>query len=282
MNELLARIVEAHGELHHWKRFNRVEATTVTGGAFWGMKNLTQDQNPRRMTVSLHEEHASVSPFGDPDWHTEFTPDRIAILRGDSSVVAERHDPRTSFAAHEMTTPWDPLHRAHFNGFVRWTYLTTPFLLTMAGVQVTSAPNTGAQAQLGVSDRRLRGQVLDKSANLPVVAPQDKTSVREPGHLVQWHALPQPTLVGTRCGNTRPTGAVACQSLTYGRGQLGCLDRQQRLRRSPCSRSSGGCSTRRDFRRAGSAVLRGPRSRRLVGSTYFPTWQSLPRTPPFP
>jgi hypothetical protein len=23
--------------------FNRVEATIVTGGAFWGMKNLTQD-----------------------------------------------------------------------------------------------------------------------------------------------------------------------------------------------------------------------------------------------
>jgi hypothetical protein len=52
--------------------FNRVEATIVTGGAFWGMKNLTQDQDPRRMTVSLHEERASVAPFGDPDWHTEF------------------------------------------------------------------------------------------------------------------------------------------------------------------------------------------------------------------
>jgi hypothetical protein len=64
------------------------------------------------MTVSLHEERASVAPFGDPDWHTEFTPERIAILRGDGTVVTERQDPRTSFAGHEMTTPWDPLHRA--------------------------------------------------------------------------------------------------------------------------------------------------------------------------
>ena len=39
MNELLASIVEAHGGLDHWRRFNRVEATIVTGGAFWGMKN---------------------------------------------------------------------------------------------------------------------------------------------------------------------------------------------------------------------------------------------------
>ena len=94
-----------------------MEATIVTGGVFWGMKNLTQDSDPRRMAVSLHEESASVAPFGDPDWHTELTPDRIAILRGDGTVVAERHDPRTSFAGHAMTTPWDPLHRAYFNGY---------------------------------------------------------------------------------------------------------------------------------------------------------------------
>ena len=137
MNELLASIVEAHGGYDRWRRFNRALATIVTGGALWGMKGLTQDQNPRRMSVSLHEEVSSVAPFGNPDWHTEFTPVRIAILRGDGTVVAERRDPRASFAGHEMTTPWDPLHRAYFNGYALWTYLTTPFLLTMDGVQVT-------------------------------------------------------------------------------------------------------------------------------------------------
>ena len=37
MNGLLESIVEAHGGLDRWRRFNRVEATIVTGGAFWGM-----------------------------------------------------------------------------------------------------------------------------------------------------------------------------------------------------------------------------------------------------
>ncbi len=137
MNELLASIVEAHGGLDRWRGFSRVEATIVTGGSLWSMKNLTQDQDPRQMTVWLHEERSSVAPFGDPEWHTEFTPDRIAILRSDGTVVAERHDPRASFAGHEMMTPWDPLHRAYFNGYALWTYLTTPFLLAMDGVQVT-------------------------------------------------------------------------------------------------------------------------------------------------
>ena len=34
MNELLASIVEDHGGLDRWRRFNRVGATIVTGGAF--------------------------------------------------------------------------------------------------------------------------------------------------------------------------------------------------------------------------------------------------------
>jgi hypothetical protein len=165
MNALLASIIEAHGGLDRWRRFNRVEATIVTGGAFWGMKNLTQDQDPRRMTVSLHEQRASVAPFGDPDWHTEFTPDRIAILRGDGTVVAERHDPRTSFAEHEMTSPWDPLHRAYFNGYALWTYLTTPFLLTMDGFQVTEGePWKEGRETWRVLHARFPGSIATHSA----------------------------------------------------------------------------------------------------------------------
>jgi len=85
----------------------------------------------------LQEKRSSMTRFGDPDWHTEFTPDRIAIVRSDGMLVAERSAPRTSFAGHELATPWDPLHRAYFNGYALWTYLTTPFLLAMPGVQVT-------------------------------------------------------------------------------------------------------------------------------------------------
>ncbi|TIW49837.1 MAG: hypothetical protein E5V71_00600 [Mesorhizobium sp.] len=65
-----------------------------------------------------------------------FTPERIAIEKLDGAVVAERYAPRDSFAGHQMTTPWDPLHRAYFNGEALWTYLTTPFLLAMDGVRV--------------------------------------------------------------------------------------------------------------------------------------------------
>jgi hypothetical protein len=135
MSELLDQVLRAHGGLERWRRLSRVRATIVTGGAFWAMKSLVQDPDPREMRVRLHEEWSSVKPFGAPDMLTDFTPGRIAILKTDGSVVAERKDPRAAFAGHQQKTAWDPLHRAYFNGYALWTYLTTPFLLAMDGVK---------------------------------------------------------------------------------------------------------------------------------------------------
>ena len=133
---LLAEILDAHGGLDRWHRYARAEATIVSGGGFFALKGLMQDSSPRRMRVWLHEERSSVSPFGAADQRTMFTPDRIAIEKLDGTLVAERRAPRDSFAGHQMHTPWDPLHRAYFNGYALWTYLTTPFLLAMSGVRV--------------------------------------------------------------------------------------------------------------------------------------------------
>jgi hypothetical protein len=35
--------------------------------------------------------------------------------------------PPTAFQGHEKTTLWDPLHRAYFNSYALWSYLTMPF-----------------------------------------------------------------------------------------------------------------------------------------------------------
>src|SRR5689334_7411878 len=101
MKILRADIVSAHDGLDRWTSFTKVEATIVSGGALWGMKGLVQDANPRRMSVWLHEEIASVTPYGAADQRTRFTPERVAIEKLDGKVVAERSNPRQSFAGHE-------------------------------------------------------------------------------------------------------------------------------------------------------------------------------------
>lgn len=132
--ELLDQVLAAHGGLMRWNSFNKVCATIVTGGSLWGMKGLTQDSAPRQMTAWLHEQRASVKPFGAPEQFTAYTPNRIAIENTAGKVIAERHAPRASFKGHGEHTAWDPLHRAYFNGYAMWSYLTMPFLFTLPGV----------------------------------------------------------------------------------------------------------------------------------------------------
>jgi hypothetical protein len=136
MNDLAAKAIDAHGGLTRWNRHGTLTATLVTGGGLWAMKGLIQDPAPRTMRVSLHEERASVAPFGKPEWRTAFTADRVAIETVDGELVRERLHPRGSFEGHVMNTAWDPLHRAYFNGYAMWTYLTTPFFMAMPGFEV--------------------------------------------------------------------------------------------------------------------------------------------------
>ncbi|MEV6535702.1 hypothetical protein AB0M86_40015 [Streptomyces sp. NPDC051639] len=137
MNELLTEVVEAHGGTGRWQELTQARATLVSGGDLFAIKGLPQDVTPRTMTVRLHEEYASVQPFGAHDQKTGFTAGRVSIEKLDGHVVAERVDPRASFTGHTLETPWDPLDRAYFNGYALWTYLTTPFLLAMPGFTVT-------------------------------------------------------------------------------------------------------------------------------------------------
>ena len=60
MNELLGRILDAHGGMDRWNGYEKVDATIVSGGGFFALKGVLQDSNPRRMTVWLHEECLSA------------------------------------------------------------------------------------------------------------------------------------------------------------------------------------------------------------------------------
>src|SRR5262245_2332567 len=140
MNELLAKAITAHGGFDRWNKLNKVSATIIAGGGLLPMKGLEVDPRPLEGTVTTHMESTSIEPFGQPDWRMIFTPDRVAIETTAGIVVNERSNPRAAFAGHTMNTACDLLHRAYFNGYARWTYLTTPFLMAMPGFEVTEIP----------------------------------------------------------------------------------------------------------------------------------------------
>ncbi|HEV7324801.1 MAG TPA: hypothetical protein VGN91_07020 [Bosea sp. (in: a-proteobacteria)] len=133
---LLDEVIEAHGGLARRKAFERIEASAVTTGGLFPLKGLPIDTTRRRMSVWLHEQRASVAPFGAPDQRTAFGADRLAVEKTDGTVVAESRDLPALFAGHGLSTPWGPLHRAYFNGYAMWLYLNSPFVLAMEGVTV--------------------------------------------------------------------------------------------------------------------------------------------------
>jgi hypothetical protein len=134
--DLLQKALAAHGGLDRWNSFETVQATIVTGGQLFGMKGTPQDSTPRRMTVSTRREWASVIPFGADDQRTNFTANRIAIEKVDGTVVQERIHPSEHAEGKAVDAPWDVLDRAYFNGYALWTYLTTPFHITIPGFTV--------------------------------------------------------------------------------------------------------------------------------------------------
>lgn len=140
MHPLLSEALDAHGGLANWRRHAFLSATIVTGGALWGIKGVGQDAHPRRTAADLRREWGSLGRYGNPDWTSYFTPDRVAIEDKDGAVIAERANPRAAFAGHEPTTPWDPLHRAYFSGYALWTYLNVPFLLAEPDVGIDDLP----------------------------------------------------------------------------------------------------------------------------------------------
>lgn len=137
MDNLLESVLKAHGGLDRWTKFSKLTATIVSGGGLFQLKGIEEDLTPREITVILANEITYIAPFGKPDWHATFTPNRVAVESNTGELILEVNNPRNLFSGHVMATPWEAKHRAYFTGYTLWTYLTTPFLLAHPGIEVT-------------------------------------------------------------------------------------------------------------------------------------------------
>jgi hypothetical protein len=134
MTDLATFAMDAHGGLDRWRKLKTVSARLLQGGVLWKLKGQEGVLDDVRVTVDLRKEWASHRPFGQPNRHSSFQPDRVAIETSDGHVVEERRNPRASFNGHKLDTPWDHLQLAYFAGCAMWTYLNTPFLFGLPGV----------------------------------------------------------------------------------------------------------------------------------------------------
>jgi hypothetical protein len=134
MNDLASLAIDGHGGLERWRQLKSVSARLRQGGVLWQLKGQSGVLDDVHLTVDLRKELASHRPFGEPDRHSSFQPDRVAIETSEGRVVQERANPRESFKGHAFDTSWDTLHLAYFAGYAMWTYMNTPFLFALPGV----------------------------------------------------------------------------------------------------------------------------------------------------
>ena len=137
MTDLLNLTVAAYGGLDRFNQFQTISVHDHLGGALFTLKGQEGTLADVHLTVDLHREHASYVPFRRPNQHTDFTPERVAIETDTGEIVEERSHPRAAFAGHTQETPWDDLHLIYFVSYAMWNYLTSPFTLTLEGVQTT-------------------------------------------------------------------------------------------------------------------------------------------------
>ena len=135
MNDLTTLAMHAHGGLDRWRQLNTLSARLVQGGVLWQLKGQNGVLDDVHVTVDLRKEWTSHRPFGQADRRSSFQPDRVAIETSNGDVVEERASPRESFIGHKFDTPWDSLQLAYFAGYAMWTYMNTPFLFALPGVE---------------------------------------------------------------------------------------------------------------------------------------------------
>ena len=105
MNELLQHVLDAHGGLEPWSRFNFVQATIMTGGELFAMKNEPQEPIPRTSSYSLPS-HAADDPLRSRQRRTvggdirSYINHRRSFVRYRSTRQANPGDRRFSWARH--------------------------------------------------------------------------------------------------------------------------------------------------------------------------------------
>ena len=127
MNDLLKLTIEAHGGLDRWKNFDHITARIIVGGVTWEIKKQPGLLDDVYVTVDTKRQFTSHYPFVNPNWHTSFQSNRVAIQDDKGGVIEELLNPRPSFKGHTVETPWTRLQLVYFAGYAMWTYFNAPF-----------------------------------------------------------------------------------------------------------------------------------------------------------
>lgn len=136
MNELLKKVLDAHGGLETWQGFKSIEARLEVGGAAWAARQQTGVLDNINVRVDTKRQFTTFYPFVNESWHNTFEPNRVTIAEGDR-IIEELNEPRASFIGYQYNQGWSRLQLTYFSGYAIWNYLNAPFIFADPAYQVS-------------------------------------------------------------------------------------------------------------------------------------------------
>ena len=126
--EIVKKVVEAHGGETKWRQLESVEAViSVRGFLFTVKRRPVLDRV--RVRASTRGPEFIFYDFPRAGRNSEFIGnDEVRITGSDAQVLVSRRQPRSAFRRMRRQLYWDALDFTYFGGYATWNYLVTPFL----------------------------------------------------------------------------------------------------------------------------------------------------------
>jgi len=130
---LLEKVIQAHGGAARWRKLAAVEAVISARGFLFTAKRRPVLDHVR-VRASIHEPRFIFYDTPRRGHTAELNGDREVKITGpDKRVVSSRMMPRAAFRSLRRQLYWDDLDFIYFGGYATWNYLVTPFLFLREG-----------------------------------------------------------------------------------------------------------------------------------------------------
>jgi hypothetical protein len=137
---LLDEVLEAHGGLERWRAARAIRARVRSGGFLVRTRMPGTRFADYAITTELGTPRSEATPFPREGNRAVFDAGAVRIEDAGGATIASRDEPRPAFSGRSglrRNLRWDALDATYFAGYAMWNYLTTPYLLTRDGVEVT-------------------------------------------------------------------------------------------------------------------------------------------------
>ncbi|HST55186.1 MAG TPA: hypothetical protein VLJ42_04730 [Solirubrobacteraceae bacterium] len=137
LDELVERVVAAHGGLALWENASEISLRISSGGFAFGLKSQGSAVRDVEARVSTTNQRVVFERYPKLGQRGVLEPDgSVRIETDDGEVLESRQHARAAFNGLRHQLWWDRLDILYFAAYAIWTYVSTPFVFAGGGYEL--------------------------------------------------------------------------------------------------------------------------------------------------